>query len=299
MKPSSTKAFAFFLLSAFLLALPLSGPSRADDTPPPPPAAEGRHTCIQEADGFVQLSEKATIEESRAQAFAEARRQALEGAGAYISSQTWVKDFETRADLVFAKAEGEVRILESKDFGIENNSRYHVWIKAEVAYDIRPKPSAAPLPPPDAGPLTVRVWTDKKSYRQGESIRIFIQGNRDFYGRIVDLSATGQIFQLLPNRVRQDCLFKGGLVYSIPGPGDVFRLDVTPPYGEDRLVVYASDVPLGELSLDPAGTFYQYDGSEKSLGMSTRGVRVTPSKADPKATGAEFFEASWTFTTTD
>ena len=52
----------------------------------------------------------------------------------HIKSQTRVENYQLQYDLIESGAEGVVKVLEQKDFGIENNSRYHVWIKAEVTY---------------------------------------------------------------------------------------------------------------------------------------------------------------------
>jgi len=148
-------------------------------------------------------------------------------------------------NLVWSDAEGAVSVLEQKDLGVIDNNRYHVWIKAEVAYAIGPKPSGAP----QAGlmeanaPLTVKVWSDRKNYRKGEFITLFVQGNRDFHARIVDVAADETILQLLPNDYRTLSFFKGGRVYTIPGPGDRFKLRVRAPFGREKVIVYAA-LPL-------------------------------------------------------
>ncbi len=113
-------------------------------------------------------------------------------------------------------------ILEQKDLGIENNNRYHVWIRAEVRYALTPRPGgegqAAVMN--ENAPLTVKVWSDRKNYRKGEYITLFVQGNRDFHARIVDVSPDGSILQLLPNGYRTGSFFKAGTTYTIPGPED-------------------------------------------------------------------------------
>jgi len=54
----------------------------------------------------------------------------------------------------------------------------------------------------------------------------------------------------------------------------VFDLKVAPPYGEDRIVVYASEAPLGEVATDSigAGVSGQYRGLQKNLAVKTRGI---------------------------
>lgn len=151
------------------------------------------------------------------------------------------------------------------------------------------------------GPLTVKAWTPQKHYRDGERIEIFIQGNRDFYARIVDVTSGGDIIQLLPNAYRGQARFMAGKVYRIPDTGDRFDLKVSPPYGEDQIVVHASDRPLGDVPLDPSGGgLGSYRGSREALGVRTRGIQVTGSAgttAPAGPTGAEFYEGTWRVTT--
>ncbi|MFH1980894.1 MAG: DUF4384 domain-containing protein [Pseudomonadota bacterium] len=261
---------------------------------------------IQEVDGFAYLSEDKTLSQTRQTAMANAKRQAVEQAKTYISSKTTVENFEITQDVIEGASAGVVTVLEQKDLGIEGNNRYHVWIKAEVEYGLKPPPaspaaSGAPASMDVDGPLTVKVWTSRKHYRDGERIEIFIQGNRDFYARIVDITSNGSIIQLLPNTYRRQTQFKAGQVYRIPDAEDRFDLKVSPPYGEDQIVVYASDSPLGDVALEPAsGGLNSYQGSRESLGVSTRGIQVsgTAGSSRPEgATGAEFYEGMWKVTT--
>ena len=258
-----------------------------------------KRSSIQTADGYAYLSEDMTISQTRAAAFANAKRLALESARSHIQSKTRVKDFQLEYDLVISATAGTVSILEQKDYGVENNVRYHVWIKAEVMYDLRPKEPEAPmatLMEKDA-PLTVKVWTDKKNYRQGESIEIFVEGNRDFFARIVNIRSDGKIIQLLPNDYRPTNFFEGGKIYRIPDRIDKFDLEVSPPFGDENVVVYASEVPLGDVSMHSVGQgLRQYQGQLNGLAFQSRGIKIVgTSRTTP--TGAEFYEATWTLTT--
>lgn len=260
---------------------------------------EEKRSSIHEVDGYGYLSENMTTAQVRQAALATAKRQALEMAQTYIKSKTLVEDFETKYDLIWASAEGAVTVLEQKDLGIEDNSRYHVWIKAEVKYDLKPiKPNVAgPGTMDPTLPLKVQVWTDRKTYKESESIVIFIKGNRDFYGRVVDINPEGDIVQLFPNDYRKDNLFKAGVVYRIPDGADQFTLRVVPPFGEDRIVVYASEVPQGEVPLEPAGSgLHRYRGLKTDLDTGTRGVTIVSKKAGGPA-GADFYEANWIVST--
>jgi hypothetical protein len=260
-----------------------------------------KRSCIQTVDGYAYLSENMTLAETRAAAFANAKRQALEAARAYIQSKTKVKNFQLEYDLIMSNSEGSVTVLDQKDHGVEENKRYHVWIKAEVVYDLKPnKPEAAQTTVMDKdSPFTVRVWTAKKEYKRGESITIFVQGNRDFYARIVDINPSGRIVQLLPNDYRPNSHFRGGKVYRIPDRKDQFNLEVTPPYGEENIVIYASEAPLGEVSTDSIGQgLRQYRGSRGGLAVQTRGIEIVGTSAG-SGTGAEFYEATWKLSTRD
>jgi hypothetical protein len=200
-----------------------------------------------------------------------------------------------KKDLIKGTAEGAVTILEQKDFGVEDNKRYHVWIKAEVEYELKTKGQQM-VQGHDLdkkAPLTVKVWTSKKIYRGGEDIEIFVQGNHDFYARIIDITSKGEIIQLLPNDYRTINFFEAVKVYKIPDKGDHFNLKVTPPYGKDQIVVYASEVPLGTVSMEQAGQgLRSFKGSLKTLAAKTRGVAIVP-KTQKTVSGAQFYEGTW------
>ena len=288
------------LIFALILWFFLPGIASAQMQTAPQPDAEKR-SCIQTVDGFAYLSEDMTLADTRAAAFSNAKRQALEMAKTYVTSKTKVKNFTTEYDMIWSESEGMVTVLEQKDFGIENNTRYHIWIKAEVEYSLKAKKQVLeePVETNEKAPLTVSVWTDKKTYKEGEMIYVHIRGNRDFYARIVDITSTGDIIQLLPNDYRQIHYFKKDVVYNIPDNEDVFTLTVTPPYGQDKIIVYAGEFPMGNLDMESLGNgLNRYHGSQKMLGVETRenSPLTVPQGGDFK--GAEFYEATWIITTT-
>ncbi|MFO8047716.1 MAG: DUF4384 domain-containing protein [Desulfosudaceae bacterium] len=91
--------------------------------------------------------------------------------------------------------------------------------------------------------------------------------------------------------------FNGQQVYRIPDEQDRFDLRIIPPFGQDRIVVYASEAPLGNVEMDPIGSgLREYRGSRESLDMLSRGIKVVESKEN-SAAGAEFYEAEWTIHT--
>ena len=295
MEPRKTSKKLFLLVAITLIVIfpALAGSDQAVEVTPD----QEHRSNIVEVDGYAQLSEEKSIRDIRLEAFGNARRQAVENAETHIKSQTRVENYQLEYDLIESGAEGVVKVLEQKDFGIENNSRYHVWIKAEVTYVLKtttePEKLKALMSP--EAPLTVRVWTDKKSYSDGEYITINMEGNRDFYARIVNIGSNGKVIQLLPNGYRQTNQFRGGQRYQIPGPGDRFELKVTPPYGEERIVVYASETPMGDLSMAPLGTgLYEYQGSNDDLAFRVRSIQPVVRPGGSMTSGSTgFYEASW------
>ena len=88
-------------------------------------------------------------------------------------------------------------------------------------------------------------------------------------------------------------------MYRIPDEGDRFSLKVSPPYGVDQIVVYASEAPLGQVDMESMGQgLGKYRGSRESFSIRTRGITVSatgPSSGGGPASpvGTEFYEATW------
>lgn len=255
----------------------------------------GKHSTIVEVDGYAYLSEDKTIRDMREEALTNAKRMALEQAQTYISSQSKVKNFQLEYDVVISEAEGAVRILENKDHGITGDNRYHTWIKAEVTYDLKPSGDDAKttedlVKDPDA-PLTVHVWPEKTDYQAGEKIQIFMQGNKDFYARVVYRDVQGNLLQLLPNPHRRENHFEGGKVIVVPDPEDKFDLEVGPPFGIENIIVYASSSEMGDASVRNIGdAVYRVQDELENYGVKTRGVKLIK-REEGGASGAEFYEA--------
>jgi len=67
-----------------------------------------------------------------------------------------------------------------------------------------------------SAPLHVRLWTDKKEYKSGDRMKIYIKGNKPFYACVLYMDAAGKIVQILPNPYRNENYFQGGTIYEIP-----------------------------------------------------------------------------------
>lgn len=297
-----------FTILVYLFPVIFTLSANADEGLNPKNGTDGeKRSFIQAVDGYAYLSETMNLADIREMAFTNAKKKAVKMTSSYIKSKTRIENFVLQEDILESSSEGMVTILEEKDHGIEGNDRYHVWIKAEVVFDLEPRDRkqntlsaeseiSQEVLSPDA-PLTVQVWTAKKIFQPGENVIVYMKGNRDFYARIVDITTDGNIVQLLPNRFRSDSFFKGGQIYKVPDSDDQFALKVSPPYGNDRIIVYASDNPLGKVDLEgTASGLGLFRGSAKNLALQTRGIAVVGSQNDETA-GAEFYERTWSFTT--
>jgi len=253
---------------------------------------EEKRSTIVEVDGYAYLSEDKTMRDLREEAFANAKREALQRAQTYLQSFTKVENFTLTYDLIESAAEGYVKILESKDHGVTPDNRYHVWVKAEVEYTLK-KPETSDIPNfavNKYAPLTVAVWTEKKEYHAGEEVRIFLKGNKDFYARVVYQDASGKLLQLLPNPHRLKSFFKGGKELAIPEQTDGFKLAVEPPFGKEEIIVYASSAPLGEVAVENSGkNLLQIVDELENVAEQTRGIKIV-NDAGNKKSEAEFYE---------
>ena len=261
---------------------------------------EEKRSSIHEVNGYAYLGENTTPRQAKTEAFAFAKRQALEMARVRLESNTLIKDGKLEYDFIKSGAEGVVTVLEQKDHGLDGN-RYHVWIRAEVEYGLKPsgkQEEAVPQTLFAEGPLTVKVWTPKKVYHKGHKVVVHMMGNRDFYARIVNMDSEGNITQLLPNDYRTGGRFTGGTLYRVPGEGDRFAIKVMDNYGKEQIVVYASETPLGQVEtrLVSAG-LREYGGTRDQLSRDLRALKVVP-VGETHDSGADFYEATWKFTTT-
>lgn len=146
-------------------------------------------------------------------------------------------------------------------------------------------------------PLNVRIWTDRTRsgeravYRKGEKMRFYLRGNKPFYARVIYTSADGQTLQVLPNPYRRSHYFQGGTLVVLPDGQDSFEMEVSEPFGAERVTVYASERPLGELKLQPAGSVYVVEDGKGPLANQVRGIKLVPANGQAKAeTTAEFSE---------
>jgi hypothetical protein len=262
-------------------------------------------SAIIETDGMVCMGYDKSRKQTEEEALASAKRKAVEHAATYIKSETRLKDFDLEKDLIEAYSNATVKVVEEigrswyRDASLGDCCR--VRIKAEVIPDEqameRISKGKGPFPDDPTAPLNVQLWTDKKAYRERDKIKIYIRGNKPFYARILHKGVTGELLQLLPNPRRPDHYFNGGAVYEFPSDADRFEMEVTAPFGPERVIVYASTSPLGEVNVLPAGEVYRIKTESEKVGERSRAVSLQEKNPEQRTKTAEFSETQISFTT--
>lgn len=101
--------------------------------------------------------------------------------------------------------------------------------------------------------LSVSVRVDKDNtgnanpvYIDGESIRISTTVNRDAYVYLFNVDSSGEVTQILPNRLSNSGgnFVKANTTVSFPAQGDNFTFNVAGPVGLNKVLALASLEPL-------------------------------------------------------
>ncbi len=252
-------------------------------------------SVIVQAVGTASMGDTKSKKETMDEAKANALRNASENAGIYISSETKIKNYMMESDLMEAFSKADVKILSETGEWFKDESlgdSYRLTIKAEVTpKEIKEKPGRNDMSEDPNALLNVRLWTDKNQseFKAGEKIALFIKGNKPFFARVVYFQNDGTQVQLLPNPFRKDNYFNGGTVYNLPSGTDGYELTVEPPFGAEKIVLYASTGELGDLKVEDAGAVYTIGENPEDTGIKTRGIKITK-KEDKSTQAAEFDE---------
>jgi len=256
-------------------------------------------SIIIEGEGYACMGDDKSRKATETTAMADAKRKATESAASYIQSETHIKDAMLEKDLLSAYANAQVKVLQEllkewyKEQGL--GDCYRVKLKVEVIPDEKAmagnaKQNQNSLESDPAGPLAIKVWTDKKEYVQGERMKVFIKANKPFYAQVVYKQSDNSLLQLLPNPYRDQNYFSGGVVYEIPSGDDRFDLEVSPPYGTENVTVYASTSPTGSLDVTPVGGIFSIANKLSEISATTRGVQFVQKNSSKSV--AEFAEAT-------
>ena len=284
------KKRSFLLFILFFLIIPFSPgnvcPASLQAVAVVPDFEE--RSVILSVHGYACKKENTTLKGLRRRAISRAKIQILKQTKEYLDSRTNLNGVILKYEIVKNRFGHFVTVLDKKDYGIGHKGCCHVWIKGRVKYRLKDIETCKEDLMDQRAPLTVKVWTAKKEYKKGERVKVLVEGNRDFYGKVMIMDAEGKAVQVLPNNYRQISFFEKGKTYSIPGKGDKFNLEVSSPYGTERISVYASDCPLSLRNMKTiAGGIYQYRGKVSSF---DRSIRASLSVTDNKI--AEFYQGT-------
>ncbi len=254
-------------------------------------------STITEAEGYACMGEDRSRRQTQQAALEAAKRNAIEFASTYMTSETHIKDFELEKDLVSAYANATVKIIKELEKGwykdVNAGDCFRIKIKVEVIPDEKAMEKVSKgkdVADDPSAPLHVRLWTDKKEYERGDRMRIYIKGNKPFYASVIYKDAAGEMVQILPNPYRNENYFQGGTIYEIPSGNDRFDLEISPPFGEENITVYASTSPLGDIDLHSQGGVYFVKTKAKDVGARTRGVTLTGKSTGKSGYASEFYE---------
>lgn len=94
----------------------------------------------------------------------------------------------------------------------------------------------------------------------------------------------------LPTKICDGPYFNGGVIYEIPSGNDRFELEVSPTFGGESIMVYASVSQLGEINLKAEGGVYLVTTKPDDIGNKTRGVKIVGKGGGKEQSASEFFE---------
>lgn len=264
-------------------------------------------SIIIEGEGYACMGDDKSRKVTETSAMADAKRKATESAATYIESETHIKDAMLEKDLLSAYANARVKVLQEllkewyKEQGL--GDCYRVKLKVEVIPDEKAmaglaKKSRESLENDPAAPLNVKIWTDRPAYAEKECMRIYLKGNKPFYGRVVYKQADNTLVQLLPNPYRDQNYFNGGTVYELPSGEDRFTMETCAPFGTEQITLYASTAQLGKLDVAPAGAVFSVANRPADVPIATRGIKLgQKGEGSGKQAAAEFSEAAAMITT--
>jgi hypothetical protein len=160
--------------------------------------------------------------------------------------------------------------------------------KASAAFYVetaQEKPAASAAGAKDSP--TLKLWTDKSSYRVGDAITVHFQTSQDGYLTLVNVGSSGKITILFPNRFSGGQEVKAGKVYRIPAPEDSYELALAGPPGTELIYALRTAKPMKFSESDFSRTSEIFRSVTDGAGTFTRDINVvvkrTPREEQAKA----------------
>jgi hypothetical protein len=180
-------------------------------------------------------------------------------------------------------------------------TRSAVTGKADAAFYVEAGPAAGPTAKPAAKPAaagpgqatgpgedgTLKVWTDKASYRVGDPITVFFETTQDGYLTLVNVGSSGKITILFPNRFSGGHEVKAGKTYRVPGADDSYELALAGPSGTELIYALRTTKPIKFVDSDFSRTQDIFQSVTERTGAFTRDINIivkrTPRTEQSKA----------------
>lgn len=160
---------------------------------------------------------------------------------------------------------------------------------AQPVYSVttQPGPVASGPPATSGGALQVKIWTDKGSYRIGETVRFGLRVNRDAYVTLVNIGTSGDVTIIYPNRFHPSHFVRGGQDVLIPPPDANFTLTVHGPAGLEQIRAIATEEPVQLHAGDFGGQTAMFRSLDR---VQTRNLVVGIAKEREKAAPSKWAE---------
>lgn len=240
-------------------------------------SALGGYSSIVEATGTSCEAESTDAQQLQL-ALTDARRNAAEVVQTSVNSYSKVANYMVIDDLIESYSNAAVKTLDVLSQQVSDGC-VSVTIRAEVTPEknIDQQFVSEELLADPTIPLTVKLWLSKDKYAIGENVSIYVKANKPFFGRLVYTMNDGTQLQLLPNPYRREHHFQGQVLYTVPDANDEFVLEVTPPVGAERLTLYASTHPLGDVDKSAVSGLYVLSRTQSvnEIANRTRGIKIT------------------------
>jgi len=134
------------------------------------------------------------------------------------------------------------------------------------------------------GEIKVELWSDKPTYKTGETMTLHFKTNIDCYVTLVDVGTSGKVHILYPNRFSGGSKVLADKVYSIPGKHDGYAITVSGPQGIEvvRAIATLNPIAMTEIDFSKEGTIFKKVEEPAAL---TRDLSIMVKKTTPSNRG--------------
>ena len=139
--------------------------------------------------------------------------------------------------------------------------------------------------PAQTGPVSITFDRAEAKYAVGEVVGLFIQSTENSYVTVLNVSPSGAVVKLFPNKYQTDALVSAGKRVQVPDPASGARLQVSGPVGQEQIKVFYSSKPLNifaDLGGSGAGMFRSVDGGMEAVSRSLEEARSLGTKISSK-----------------